>query len=200
MRKDDLTGRVFGRLTVNSFSHILTAKRHWSCICSCGNTVIVAAGNLTNGHTKSCGCLQIDLVTKHGESQERKISKEYRAFTHIKERCYKPNTKGYDNYGGRGIKMCDRWLQSFESFLADVGRAPSPKHTIDRVDNNGNYEPGNCRWATRREQQNNRRRNKMITYNGKTQSLGGWCFDLNLNYSTIKKGLRRMKRYKLNLA
>lgn len=181
----DLTGKIYGRLTVVSFSR-KGNKYNWNCICSCGSTTTVQSGNLKNGHTKSCGCLNREVLITHGESIDNKTTKEYRAFRHILERCYKATHESYANYGGRGIKVCDRWRNSFENFLTDMGRAPSSKHSIDRKENDGNYEPGNCRWATKKEQQNNTRSCKMLSYKGKTQTLSNWCSELNLRYSTIR--------------
>lgn len=149
------------------------------------------AGRQTN-RTTSCGCARAAKhkarLTKHGESNK---SKEYRSWMHMRQRCYNANVKGYDMYGGRGIKMCDRWFLSYENFLADMGRAPSPSHSIDRYpDNNGNYQPGNCRWATKKEQSNNRRYNVMITINGITKNATEWSNEVNLRADVILKRKR----------
>ena len=161
----DLTGKKFRRLTVifrvGSDGH---RSPTWSCLCECGNTTIVASRHLVSEDgTGSCGCIRNEAKSTHGQRlSKNKRTKEYKTWTSIKQRCYNPKTIGFHNYGGRGIRVCDRWLNSFENFFADMGCAPSPKHSIDRFpDNDGNYEPSNCRWATHKEQQNNTRKTKL---------------------------------------
>lgn len=153
----DMTGQRFSRLVVVRQSPLW---RHgcaqWECLCDCGERVTVNGHTLRNGNTRSCGC----LMRTHGESGPDR-SPEYATWKGIKRRCSAPRCKDYKDYGGRGIRVCDRWLNSFENFLADMGRKPSPKHSIDRADNDGNYEPGNCRWATPSEQSKNRRPYKL---------------------------------------
>lgn len=166
----DLTGRRFGRLVIKGQAH---TKRHpggetslyWNCQCDCGQTAAVSGRALRGKLTLSCGCFnqeqRIDRHTTHGLAD----SPEYRAWQHLIGRCTNPNDSAYANYGGRGIAVCEEWLQSFEAFYAHVGARPTANHSIDRYpDNDGNYEPGNVRWATRSQQMNNRRPFKLLTH------------------------------------
>jgi hypothetical protein len=166
-RFQDLEGQVFGRLKVVRFSHV-DGRSFWVCKCSCGKEKVASAKRLLNGNTQSCGCLRLDRVLEvcmtHGNARHGRVTKEYRAWQAIIGRC-----SDFDDprYGGRGISVCQRWKESFEAFLEDMGPRPSPKHSIDRFpDNNGNYEPGNCRWATAREQSQNRRSNVYAEFKG----------------------------------
>lgn len=163
----ELTGQSFGRLTV---SHQDGTRKNrgvvWVCNCSCGNTTRASSGNLRFGHVRSCGCLASEqsaarLLT-HGHSRRGQLSPEYYSWMGIITRSSNSSIREWADYGGRGIKVCNRWLNSFENFLADMGPRPEPKHlyTVDRINNDGNYEPGNCRWATRKEQVANRRPRK----------------------------------------
>ena len=167
-RRTDLTGQRFSRWLVIRFSHIEQPRRaaHWLCQCDCGTKRIVRAQQLISGQSKSCGCLKVEIfvanTTKHGHSSSifpKGRSSEYLAWQSMKDRCTNPNNKQFKDYGGRGIKVCKRWHNSFEAFLADMGMKPSPEHSLDRYPNNdGNYEPKNCRWATWKQQASNKRR------------------------------------------
>ena len=153
MKALELTGQKFGRLTVvarieqSEFGHLL-----WWCLCECGEYVIVLGYHLKNADTKSCGCLQRDIVRTHG----KRYMPEYNVWSSMKDRCTNFNNVDYKNYGGRGIIFCEKWLK-FENFFADMGPKPSCKHTIERILNNGNYEPTNCIWATQTIQSHNMR-------------------------------------------
>lgn len=149
----NLLGQVFGRLTVISRSNNdKWNNAKWLCRCECGNEKIISGQLLRNGEARSCGCIK----RKHGQSN----TPTYRSWMRMRERCCRPGDKRYKDYGGRGIIVCDRWRNSFENFFADMGERPSSKHSIDRIDVNGNYEPGNCRWSTTVEQRHNRRDSK----------------------------------------
>ncbi len=155
-RRIDRTGHVFGRLTViEQAGYSPLDKIMWRCLCDCGNEVIVVGESLQCGLTKSCGCLKRDENRRratHGMTD----SPTFRSWAAMKTRCLNPNGARYASYGGRGITICEQWVNSFENFLADMGPRPSGT-TLDRVDNDGNYEPGNCRWATPSQQNSNRR-------------------------------------------
>jgi len=132
----------------------------WKCECDCGNSVVVQGKNLRTSNTRSCGCLQIDMAKKnrkHGAVG----TKTYRCWCAMKTRCTNPKEKDYERYGARGITICDRWLNSFENFLQDMGYCPNNALTIERINNNGNYEPSNCKWGTVTEQARNRTTTKL---------------------------------------
>jgi hypothetical protein len=164
----DLEGQTFGRLTVVSRvprrpDEYKTAQVKWLCKCECGNEAIVGSNNLRKGRTLSCGCFNrersTEANTRHGNATRRSTTREYRIWASMLSRCRNPGTNNYKYYGGRGISVCERW-HTFDNFLADIGEIPHPL-TIDRIDNEGNYEPGNVRLATPKEQaQNKRPRNK----------------------------------------
>jgi len=178
-----LVGKKFNRLTVISFSHRDNKnKPHWECLCDCGNTHVLSGANLSSGQTRSCGCLlhEHSIKTKHGFAVNNIISKEIRSWASMKQRCYNKKSPDYKRYGGRGITVCERWLNSFENFIADMGLRPSIKHTLDRFPNvNGNYEPSNCRWATPKQQGENKRNNVIYNYKGR-----------NINQADLAKELK----------
>lgn len=161
----NLVGMVFNRLTVLKYEH-----GKWVCQCSCGNTKIVQGYDLRNGKVKSCGCYNKELGRlSHEKAFPNRI--EYSPWKNMKARCYNTKTKQYKDYGGRGIVVCDRWRNDFLAFLEDIGPRPSKAHSIHRIDNDGNYDPSNCKWATRKEQAFRRRNTRYIEYKGKKLTL-----------------------------
>ena len=187
----DLTGQVFNRLTVLSRAeNDKNNKPQWNCICECGKNTKVQSSSLTTGGTKSCGCLRIENTGKinnltHGMSK----ASEYKIWQTMKRRCYS-ETNNAKNYRDRGITVCDRWLESFENFYEDMGPRPTTKHSIDRIDNDGDYCPENCRWATTTEQLNNTRSNARMTLNGETKTRSEWSRVLGISLGTIESRKR----------
>jgi hypothetical protein len=162
MKFIDLMGMKFERLAVvKEAGRDKNKKVLWDCVCDCGNEKTVVGGDLKSGKTRSCGCLQSEVVTamstKHGNAKRSGISDEYKSWCNMIQRCTNPSATQYEHWGGRGIKVCDRWLNSFENFINDMGKRPTKKHSIDRIDVNGDYEPDNCHWITNLEQQVNKR-------------------------------------------
>jgi len=179
----------FGRLTVLRYVGLSRFRnRLWECRCICGKLTTVVGSHLASGNTVSCGCLSREANTTHGMS--RNGTPEYRIWTCMIARCSNREGKGHHNYGGRGIKVCERWLK-FENFYKDMGPRPSPKHSIDRVNNDGDYEPSNCRWATKIEQDTNRRTNRNVTYKGRTQCITFWARELGIHPMTLMYRLDR---------
>lgn len=187
--KVDLTGKKFGKLTVLGVDDRNTRKTYWNCICECGNVKSARADSLQEGRVKSCGCLkkEQDMInlTKH-HNHYMSGTRIYHIWIGLRNRCNKKTDIRHSNYGGRGIKVCKEWDESFESFYNwAIENGYSKDLTIDRIDVNGNYEPSNCRWVDIKTQCNNRRTNINITIGNTTKTLMQWCEIFNLNYKKI---------------
>ncbi len=185
-------GDKFNRLTSIKFGYKdERSNQYWIFKCDCGIEKSIRVSNVKNGMVKSCGCLHKEIIKnvksnlKHGMSR----TKAYKSWASMKSRCFDKNNSSYKNYGSRGIKICKEWLK-FENFYNDMGDRPENK-SLDRIKNNKGYYKENCRWATRKEQQNNTRYNYLIEYNGKVQNMKQWAEELNINYSTIQNRIKR---------
>lgn len=200
----DLKGQVFGHLTVIRYAGIMPISRMalWECLCDCGRTKAMVGSRLRLGESRSCGCRQYDEFrricseSKHGYCRNRARAPEYKAWGSIRDRCDNPKCRSWPRYGGRGIKMCEGW-QEFASFIRDMGERPSPRHSIDRIDNERGYDCGhcddclrrnaapNCRWATRFEQARNKRNNRRIAFGGVTRTATEWGEITGISPGTI---------------
>jgi hypothetical protein len=191
LRIKDLTGQRFGRLTVVGLDSIRNKKSYWLCKCECGNECLVRSDLLQCNNTLSCGCYVKDrsLLPLPEYTEEVALKKAKSILKGIKQRCYNSNSTKYSIYGGRGIIVCDRWKDKqtgLASFLADMGVPPSHKHQLDRIDNDGSYEPGNCRWVTNQQNNRNKQSDFDVTYKGENKQLGKWVEELDLDFSTTK--------------
>lgn len=191
-RFKDLTGMTFGMLTVVERAPNQGKRVRWKCRCECGNEVITRGDHLTSGHAKSCGCQQSknQFKLKHSMSHSR----IYRIWLGIKTRCFNPKDKGYKNYGGRGITMHIAWIDDFQAFYDCVSKLEhfgEEGYTLDRIDNNGNYEPNNLRWATSKEQCRNTRQNIIVEYNGQLMTLMDVSEKSGICWNTLKCRIKR---------
>jgi hypothetical protein len=195
--RKDLTGKVFGRLTVLYRTDRKTSqgfRLYWMCRCECGNETEVYRCKLTGGRTVSCGCRLKEIRAwfptqslKHGMS---KGCKEFRSWASMRGRCCNQQNHKFPIYGGRGIKICDRWMESFQNFYDDMGQAPSKLHSIDRIDVNGDYCPENCRWAVAAQQSDNKTNTVRLTWNGVTRTVTEWSRIVGVQRMTIKARLK----------
>lgn len=194
MNGKDIAGRKFGRLTAIKLTGKQNRKNLWLCRCECGKETIVTASHLLAGHTKSCGCLASENAAKASKIKNTKHglhkSRIYRAWINMRARCLNPKEQHYPDYGGRGIKICQRWLNSFKNFLDDMG-APPEGTSLDRIDVNGDYCPDNCRWASNEVQANNRRNTVYLEYQGKTKPLSVWAKEMKIKRDTLSDRIFR---------
>lgn len=180
----DITGKKYGKLTVISYF----GKKKWLCKCDCGNECIVLGYSLKIGNTKSCGCYRKELNTKHNLSRSR----IYRIYNKMKRRCYSVKDERYISYGGRGIKVCDEWLNDKKKFFEwAINNGYKDTLTIDRIDNNKGYCPENCRWITNKDQQRNKTNNIIITYKSYSKCYSEWAELLKVDRSGFRKGFLR---------
>lgn len=192
-RYPDVTGRPYHRLTPAEYlgrkaagSQGKTFTHYWRCRCECGNDAVVTLANLRSGQVRSCGCMRREACMTHGLY----LHPAYRIWIKIKVRCLDVNSTHYAYYGGRGITVAAEWVHDFPAFLAHVGERPTSEHTIERIDNNLGYEPGNVRWATRKEQQRNRRNNVLLTLDGVTLCLSEWAERLGVPREILRGRVR----------
>lgn len=192
----EITGQTFHRLTARTKRTIRIRNRSrilWECDCVCGKTAEATADQLRGGVVQSCGCLHRERTSAANKKHGRSGTRVYRCWASMVKRCTEPNTTGYKYWGGRGIKVCARWRKSFEAFLADMGEPPTDRHSIDRYPNaDGDYRPGNCRWATSEEQNNNSRKNHNITFNGITQSIARWAEQIGIRPRLLQARISRL--------
>lgn len=194
-RLNDLTGKRFGRLTVEGRGkdYIKPSGKHevtFICKCDCGSIKEIRSSNLKNGTTKSCGCLMTELVSKRFLKHGQRNTRLYRIWCAMKARCLNPHVKAYKNYGGRGIKICPEWIDSFQNFYNwAMSHGYLDNLSIDRIDVNGNYEPSNCRWASSFTQTRNRRSNVTIEYQGVKKVLSDWAKISEIDPETISNRL-----------
>ncbi len=176
----DMTGIHIGRVLVISYAGKRNCIVYWNCRCDCGTEFITLGSSLRTGNTSSCGCYKTEFHSSHGKCD----IPEYGAWAQIKARCIGDACPM--RYKDRGIKICDRWRDSFENFFEDMGERPSPSHSIDRINNDGDYEPGNCRWATKKEQGRNRSNTTIVDYMDERRSLMDWCDILELSFPAMR--------------
>lgn len=188
----DYTNEKYGRLTVIKFVERKNHKTYWKCQCECGNEIILPIAYLTSGDTKSCGCLRKEICSIREKNKSFiKNKRLYRIWQDMKRRCYNKKRPAYRYYGAKGVKICNEWKISFKNFQEwAITNGYKDNLTIDRINNNGNYEPNNCRWVTRKEQNNNMSTNHIVEYKGKKYTLAKLAETYNLNYNLIKSRIR----------
>lgn len=186
----DMTGKRCGRLTVIRRDIAAGSPTRWVCRCDCGREISTYGKLLRSGHSGSCGCLKRDRTIEHFTTHGESHSREYRAWSAAKTRCYNTKLSQYRDYGGRGIVMEEPWRSDYTAFLHDMGRCPVG-YTLDRINNDGPYAPGNCRWAARTTQTSNTRQNRYLTHNGHTLAMSEWSRRSGIPYYALKMRLNR---------
>lgn len=190
----DISGKKFGSLVAISRLPNKKTNAVWLCRCDCGQEIPVFLSNLSRGHTQSCGCTKKERISiKNSTHGLSKTSAEYNSWLSMKSRCYNPNNQDYHLYGGRGISVCDRWLNSFENFLSDMGAKPSSKHSLERKMVNEIYGPENCIWGTVKEQSRNKRNTVYVWYKMELIPLTTACENANINYGQVRQTKYRNK-------
>ena len=190
-KRIDLTGQQFGRLTVLKFAEMDKGRNSkWLCECECGNEKIVYMSGLRTGDSQSCGCLMKERVRKAVTIHGMTGSAVHNAWNFIKKSCYNINDKEYEKYGAKGIKLCERWKDSFENFYEDMGDRPSDTYILGRINTKDNFEPSNCKWMTRIEKNNNRKNNTWLQIENESKTTSEWARISGTNYNTIKSRLR----------
>lgn len=180
MIKDEM-GHTYGRLTVTEAAESIKGKGAWLCVCTCGNHKVVTGDSLRTGKIKSCGCLQAEHRNAGRPTHGMSRTPTYKSWQEMRTRCEDPKAISFPNYGGRGIKVCERWRNSFENFLEDMGPRPAGR-SLDRKRGAEGYSPSNCVWSTRTEQNRNKRSNVLVKYKGREQCLSAWCEELKIPY------------------
>ena len=199
LKFENLVGKKFNRLTVIKRVEYNKKEVMWLCKCDCGNETIVSTGHLKSGHSKSCGCLSREMAKKnnykHGLSNDKDFYRIMNIRKGMKARCYNNKLDCYSSYGGRGIKICDEWLDeengAYNFYIWSMKNGYKDGLSIDRIDVNGDYEPSNCRWTTNKIQCNNKRNNNLITYNGETHTMKKWSEILGINYDALRSRINR---------
>lgn len=191
----NLVGQKFNRWTVLSRNPKQHKESLWNCVCECGTESVLTASNLKGNRSKSCGCWRDERNSKDNSTHKRSKTQVYTTWQRIVQRCFNPKHPRYSDYGGRGITIYNAWVASFEEFYAYIGEPPTPDHSIDRYpDNDGNYEPENVRWASRKEQGRNKRNNRLYTYKGETKTLPEWAEITGIGLNTLYTRMYGLKK------
>ena len=183
----NLKDKRFGKLVAVERAKNVGKKVSWKCLCDCGNETNVLTTNLTTNRIKSCGCLRTERTVQRSTTHNQRHTKLYEVWKTMKQRCFNPKNKGYKNYGGRGIKICDEWKNNYQAFYEwSMNNGYKEGLSIDRIDVNGNYEPSNCRWADRFTQNNNTRKNKPFIINGVSKTIHQWAREYNIPVEIVR--------------
>lgn len=193
----DITGQRFGRLVAIERSQNVArtnapSRPAWLCACDCGTRKVVSKACLISGLAKSCGCIRREVVSAKNTSHGMSKTPEYISWGQMNRRCHDMSNKNYKDYGGRGISVCEQWRHSFENFFSSMGRRPTIKHSLERKDNSLGYSPGNCKWATRREQSQNRRGRRYLSAFGTTLPVEDWGHKISVRPKTILARIDRL--------